>query len=176
MVDHGILLSKLEHYGVRGHHLAWLKTYLSNRRQYVHVNGADSDELFLSYSVPQGSILGPLLFILYINDMPEVSFLADYIFYADDANIIITADNVNEVKIKVNTVLQKIGNWVVKNGLKLNIKKTKYMVFTNRRNLDKDLNISLNNIKIERTERERFLGVIIDTNLSWTSHINILSS
>ena len=127
MVDHGILLSKLEHYGVRGHHLAWFKTYLCNRRQYVYLNGVDSDELTLAYSVPQGSILGPLLFILYINELPEVSILADYIFYADDANIIITADNVNDVKSKITEVLQKIDNWVVKNGLKLNIKKTKYI-------------------------------------------------
>ena len=123
MVDHGILLSKLEHYGVRGHHLAWFRTYLKNRCQYVHLNGVDSDELTLDYSVPQGYILGPLLFILYINDLPEVSNLAHYIFYADDANIIITADNENDVRHKVNEVLQRIDNWVARNGLKLNIKK-----------------------------------------------------
>ena len=121
MVDHGILLDKLEHYGVRGHILNWFRTYLTGRRQYVHVNGKNSEEMVLNYSVPQGSILGPLLFILYINDLPQVSKLAEYIFYADDANIIITADSYENLKNKVDSVLQKINAWVSINGLKLNI-------------------------------------------------------
>ena len=136
MVDHGILLNKLEHYGVRGHHLSWFRTYLMGRSQYVHVNGKNSGDMILNYSVPQGSILGPLLFILYINDLHQVSKLAEYIFYADDANIIITADSYEIFKKKVDTVLRKINTWVSSNGLKLNIKKTKYMVFTNRHNIN----------------------------------------
>ena len=176
MVDHGILLSKLEHYGVRGNILSWFRSYLINRRQYVHVNNHESAVQTLQYGVPQGSILGPLLFILYINDMPQVSKLANYIFYADDANIIITADNYDDLRSNVNTVLQKINNWVINNGLKLNINKTKYMMFTNRRNIANELNISLNGKKIEYTDRERFLGVILDSNLTWSSHINLLSS
>ena len=176
MVEHGILLSKLEHYGVRGHHLSWFRTYLTNRRQYVHVNNIDSSESLLVHGVPQGSILGPLLFVLYINDLPQINKIANYIFYADDANIIVTADNYLDLKLKLNTVLQQIDSWVLNNGLKLNVKKTNYMVFTNRHNVEKDLNISLNGIKIESTERERFLGVIMDTSMTWKLHINALTS
>ena len=176
MVDHGILLNKLEHYGIRQHHLSWFKTYLTDRRQYVHLNKHNSEQLTLKHSVPQGSILGPLLFIIYINDLPLVSKLASYIFYADDANIIVTANDITELTQKVKTVLQLIDSWVTGNGLKLNIKKTKYMVFTNRHNIDRDLNLTLNGTKIEYTERERFLGVIVDSNLSWAAHINLLSA
>ena len=176
MVDHDILLNKLEHYGVRGQNLSWFRTYLTGRSQYVHVNGRNSGDMVLNYSVPQGSILGPLLFILYINDLPQVCNLAEYIFYADDANIIITADSYDNLKTKVDTVLRKINDWVSSNGLKLNIKKTKYMIFTNRHNINSDLDIYLNGVKIEHTNHERFLGVMIDTNLSWNLHMNILAS
>ena len=176
MVDHGILLNKLEHYGVRQHHLSWFKTYLTNRQQYVQLNNQNSEQLTLKYSVPQGSILGPLLFIIYINDLPLVSKLASYIFYADDANIIVTANDITELANKINTVLQSINVWVTGNGLKLNLGKTKYMIFTNRHNVERDLNLTLNGTKIEYTEQARFLGVIVDNKLSWGAHINLLSA
>ena len=89
-VDHNILLAKLAHYGIRGPALGWLKSYLSDRKQYDSVNNSDSTMKKITYGVPQGSILGPLLFIIYINDIPEISSIAKFILYADDANIIVT--------------------------------------------------------------------------------------
>ena len=176
MVDHGILLHKLEHYGIRQHHLNWFRSYLTDRSQRVHINNHVSELSRLQYSVPQGSILGPVLFIIYINDLPLISKLAKYVFYADDANIIVTADDELELKHKINTILQALNSWVAGNGLKLNLQKTKYMIFTNRRKINREMDLFLNGVKIEYSECERFLGVMMDSNLSWTKHINLLSA
>ena len=138
--------------------LPWFKSYLTGRQQYVHVNNINSDKSNLKYSVPQGSILGPVLFILYINDLPNISNVAKYIFFADDANIIITGSSYLEIKEKVNSLLVSIDKWVTINGLKLNVKKTKFMVFSNKREIANDLDIRLNGAILERVESERFLG------------------
>ena len=174
MVDHDILLRKLEHYGIRGSYLDWFTSYLTNRQQFVFVNNHSSKKLSLKYSVPQGSILGPTLFLLYVNDLPEVSKLADFIFFADDANIIITADNYIDLSEKVNSVINLVQNWVKNNGLKLNITKTKYMIFTNKTN--QELIISLDGQRIIESDCERFLGVMVDSRLSWSHHINLLAT
>ena len=174
MVDHGILLSKLEHYGVRGVNLSWFRTYLTGRVQYTHVNNRDSDTCELQYGVPQGSVLGPTLFILYINDLPNVSKLADYIFFADDANLVVTANSSDELCSKVNILLDKVQNWVSDNGLKLNSGKTKYMIFSNK--ATEDINISIGGVRLKQSERERFLGVIIDSKLNWNEHVRQLTS
>ena len=177
MVDHEIMINKLEHYGVRGNLLSWFRSYLSNRQQYVHVNGVDSNMQPLKYGVPQGSILGPLLFIIYINDLPEISNLAKYIFFADDANILVTGQNLLDIRDKLNGVIAAIDIWVKCNGLKLNVKKTKYMVFSNKRDIDySSLQLLLNGKSLERSEKERFLGVIVDSNISWKTHISALKS
>ena len=175
MVDHDILLHKLEHYGIRGALLSWFKTYLIGREQYVYVNDTSSGKLKLNYSVPQGSILGPLLFIIYTNDLPGISDNASYIFYADDANVIVTGHNYVELQEKINTILNSIDNWVNLNGLKLNVKKTKYMIFSNRK-CNENLNIRLNGITIKRTKCERFLGVLLDDKLSFKQHIAKLAT
>ena len=143
----------------------------------MHVNGVDSNRQFLKYGVPQGSILGPLLFIIYINDLPEISNLAKYIFFADDANILVTGQNLPEISDKLNAVIAAIEKWVKCNGLKLNIKKTKYMIFSNKRDIDFSLlKLFLNGKSVERSDKERFLGVIVDSGLSWKTHISGLKS
>ena len=174
MVDHSILLCKLEHYGIRGISLDWFRSYLTNRSQYVYINNVNSDKLNLRHGVPQGSILGPLLFVVYINDIPQINSLAKFILYADDANIIITADSFEEIQSKIEILLENLQSWVYNNGLKLNIKKTKYMIITNRPKIDID--VKLNGTPIERSVCERFLGVLVDENLSWSDHIKSLAS
>ena len=91
LVEHPTLLRKLEHYGIRGQALNWFRSYLSDRKQFVSVGSSHSSTKPISFGVPQGSILGPLLFIIYINDLPQISELAKFIMYADDANILIIA-------------------------------------------------------------------------------------
>ena len=153
MVDHDILLSKLEHYGIRGLSLEWFKSYLIDRQQYVHVNGHNSAKSTLKYGVPQGSILGPLLFIVYINDLPHISSIVKFILYADDANIILTGYTYTEIQNKIEILLTELLSWVNNNGLKLNIEKNKYMIFSNKKK--QDLDIKLNGIKIERSSSEK---------------------
>ena len=123
MVEHPILLQKLEHYGIRGPALKWLESYLSNRKQFVSVNGAESSTLSIDFGVPQGSILGPLLFIIYINDIPNISEFAKFILYADDANIILTANTIEEINSQLEILIFNLQQWVASNGLALNLKK-----------------------------------------------------
>ena len=123
MVDHKILLHKLTHYGIRGVAHKWFDSYLKNRQQRVYVNNKYSDFKILTHGIPQGSILGPLLFIIYINDMPNIQKLVKFILYADDANIILTGANAHEIILKFNELSKQLTDWVASNGLLLNIKK-----------------------------------------------------
>jgi len=175
MVDHSILLHKLNHYGIRGVASNWIKSYLSNRKQFVHVNGSDSTHRDMSYGVPQGSILGPLLFVIYINDLPGINQLAKFILYADDANIIITGATTYEIEEQLEKLTGLLINWVNANGLLLNLKKTNFMLFS-RRNLQHNPSVTINNVKIDRVKEAKFLGVILNEKLSWLTHINALKS
>ena len=116
-VDHGILINKLEHYGVRGAASDWLKSYLSNRKQFVNIDGCSSELLDVSCGVPQGSILGPTLFILYINDICNVSNLVKFILFADDTNVFCAGDNKLELECMLNRELAKLCTWFAVNKL-----------------------------------------------------------
>ena len=177
MVNHDILLAKLNHYGIRGIANKWFKSYLSNREQYVCINGKSSSKQSLKYSVPQGSILGPLLFVIYINDMPNINNIAKFILYADDANIIISGNNISEISTKFCELSKALVDWVSQNELLINTKKTYYMIFTRSRNLNMEAFVpKIANIPIRRTTVARFLGVLIDDKLSWTEHIAAIKS
>ena len=168
MVDHVILLDKLQRYGVRGIAHKWLESYLSNRKQFVTINNSNSPIQKLDYGVPQGSILGPLLFIIYINDIHTINKEFHFILYADDANIIIVGDNISIIKAKVSALLIQLSTWVDENALKLNVKKTHYMIFSNLGTFN--LTLRLGTQIIEQSQEERFLGVIMDNNLTWKAH------
>ena len=175
MVEHETLLEKLSHYGIRGKAWQWVKSYLSDREQYVCLGGTESTRKSIRYGVPQGSILGPLFFIIYINDLPRISGLAKFILYADDANIIITGDNMTEIEEHLSRLIPGAVNWVNGNGLLLNLKKTNYMIFSKRRNLS-PIELKIINITIKRVNEKKFLGVIIDDKLTWKSHINAMKT
>ena len=128
-VNHNILLSKLEHYGVRGNALRWFKSYLSNRKQYVFYNGESSKLKEITCGVPQGSVLGPLLFLLYINDLPNITKVFQFFLFADDTNIYCDANTLDELQFLINKELKELQTWLIVNRLSLNIDKTNFVIF-----------------------------------------------
>ena len=173
VIEHTIMMKKLKHYGINGVALKWFESYLSGRQQFVTIEGTDSRPKDIQYGVPQGSILGPLLFIIYINDLPNISNLADFILYADDANIVITGYSEEEIQCKVDQLSLLLMKWVDSNGLALNLKKTHFMLFSNHRSsAHSNIQVSIGGVQINRVTEARFLGVIIDEKLTWSKHVN----
>ena len=127
-VDYSILLTKMEHYGVRGIALEWFKSYLNNRKQYVYINGETSQLKEISCGVPQGSVLGPLLFLIYINDLPNTSKVLHFFLFADDINIYYEAESPEKLGHVMNKELSELHKWLVVNRLSLNIDKTNFTV------------------------------------------------
>ena len=131
-VNHTILLSKLWHYGVRGQAHTWLTSYLANRTQFVCFNGANSSYDDITCGVPQGSILGPLLFLIYVNDMADVSDKLFTMLFADDTNTFLTGKNVDVLIKTMNEELKKLVDWMYSNKLSLNINKTHFLIFRSK--------------------------------------------
>ena len=173
-LNHSILIKKLEHYGIRGIPLEWFKNYLSERKQYVFLNDASSATQNVTCGVPQGSVLGPLLFIIYINDIIKCSDLLNFILFADDTNLFYSNENLIQMQNLVNNELSKLSEWFRANKLSLNAVKTHYMLFGNKpfpKTL-KQLNINLDGNIIEQVKSIKFLGVFFDEKLKWNVHVN----
>ena len=183
-LDHKILLSKLQYYGIHGIALNWFKNYLSNRKQYVEVNGYKSSLLPLTTGVPQGSILGPLLFLIYMNDIPNSSDLFNFLLFADDTslktfiNSKIPNFSINETSNQINIEIQKVHDWLAVNKLSLNVKKTKFMIFcTSNKNISQLIpSLKIGGKPIERVKDFDFLGLTINEKMSWKSHVNKISN
>ena len=176
-VDHQILLDKLDHYGVRGQTNDLFKSYLSNRKQFVKIGNSKSSHLPISCGVPQGSVLGPLLFLIYVNDIANHSPLGNIRLFADDTNIFVEHENLELVYENAKIVLEYLYQWFKDNKLTVNSKKSSFTIFTkshirNITNFPDSINI--NNERILISNSTKYLGVSIDQELSWKEHVQEL--
>ena len=158
----------------------WFKNYLQNRKQYLILNKYETSFGSVKCGVPQGSILGPLLFLIYVNDFCNASDILDPIMFADDTNLFLSHQNINILFNKFNEELQKIEIWFKANKLSLNGKKTKYALF-HKSSAKDDLPLKLPILKIsgKKIERETaiyFLVVMLDENITWEKHICTIES
>ncbi len=172
-VNHDILLTKLEHYGIRNNILNWFKSYLSDRKQYVFFNGVSSEVLNISCGVPQGSVLGPLLFLLYINDLPNISSKLQFFLFADDTNLYYESDDLIELEKTMNKELKLLSLWLNVNRLALNISKTNFIIFRGyRKPYAHNVTLLMNKKAIEQKSHVKYLGILIDEHLNWKEHIS----
>jgi len=174
-IDHKILLNKLEWYGIRGMALDWFRSYLSNRKQYVKYSQHKSDIYTIPCGVPQGSVLGPLLFIIYTNDLPNCLINSKAILFADDTTIYMSSNSITDLYIKSNYELECLTEWFRSNKLSLNISKTHYVLFElTPSQIPRDINIKINNQIIDKKTCVKFLGMYIDSKLDWHEHIKFI--
>ena len=171
-LDHEILLSKLDHYGIRGCWLSWFRSYLSNREQFVDMNGVRSEMKKITVGVPQGSILGPLLFLIYINDLPSALTKMIAIMFADDTNLVIRGKDLKELSKILNSELSSLSDYFCANKLKLNAGKTKLVCFRKKgSNFEpSDLSVTIDNQTLELGKNATFLGLTLDEHLTWEDH------
>ena len=177
-VNHDILLAKLELYGIKNTPLMLFKSYLSDRSQKCQVNGELSTLKYLKYGVPQSSILGPLLFLIYINDLPNCLQHSTARMFADDTNITVSGKSIKEAEVAINADLNNIREWLLSNRLSLNLVKTEYLLIGSRHNintLEEQPRVFIGDEPIKGVQVTKTLGVKIDQFLTWDSHIDQIS-
>ncbi len=183
VIDHGILLNKMKHYGIRGMVNDWFKDYLSNRKQYTEIDNVTSNMSLIKCGVPQGSILGPLLYLIYVNDIATCT-QHNIVSFADDTSLYLSHPNLQELYREANIAMSSLHTWFCANKLSLNANKTKYIVLraqTTPCNLN-GMDIYINGTKLQRVgmnmyeSSTKFLGVTIDEHLTWKYHLNLLNT
>ena len=175
-VHHNVVLDKLKHMGILGKELMWFESYLSGRSQYVDINGNLSEELIVSTGVPQGSLMGVLLFQIVINDLRNALKHTTGILYADDTTIFAIGNNPYCLEKKVEADLQSVSMWLSANYLSLNVTKTKYMIMKPDTLQSFPFELRVNGTKIEQTHCLKFLGMLIDDKCTWSKHCEHLIS
>ena len=184
-ISHDKLLQKLSNCGIRGSAHNLLNSYLSDRSQYTKFLDTSSDKTLVKFGVPQGSVLGPLLFLIYINDIVNCSIDGEFILYADDTNIFVAGNTKEEVFQKGNLIIQRVYNYMQGNLLHINLSKCLFMYFKpdlhsrstclRTQPFNHTLHLKLNGVKIKQVSSTKFLGVTIDENLTWNQHMDALS-
>ena len=177
-IDHTTLLVKLSRYGIRGVAGSLIESYLSIRTQFTEVLNEKSESLTIQYGVPQGSVLGPLLFLFYINDISRLSNLGIFVLFADDTNIFIDGATAEEAYNKGNVLLKCLYKYMVLNKLHVNMSKCCYIHFkphvTKLDEEDVNIKLEIDGFQIKQCTETRFLGVIIDDKLNWEAHVKFL--
>ena len=177
VVNHDLLIAKLRIYGCSPSSLIWFKSYLTDRRQCVNLAGTVSDTEVLSSGIPQGSILGPVFFLLFINDLP-LSWKSKNGLFADDATFYVSATTLTDVQLQLQQDLNSTATWTKEHGMVAHPDKTKYMIIGTGQKLsrcdDCTLTLFLDERKLEQTQEERLLGLDIDPTLSWSNHVTNL--
>ncbi len=172
-VDHNILKMKLRCLGFKPAAVSWFTSYLTNRTQCTKVNNKVSNCLSVSHGVPQGSILGPLLFVCYVNDMPKFIDHASTYLYADDTAVMVSDKHVPVIEQKLNSTIEQIYRWFCANKLKVNIKKTKSMLFRSpHRHKDENLLLFFDQEPVEQVPLFKYLGVLLDPHLNFAEHVD----
>ena len=174
-VDHGILIKKLEFYGIKNNTLRWFTSYLSDRKQICKVGMSVSNSENITTGVPQGSNLGPLLFLLYINDLPRCLDSSVPALFADDTNLTVSGVTATEIQDNLEIELNKVHMWLLANKLTLNAKKTEFMLIGSRQRLSQiiaDPILSIGSESIKRVSSTKTLGVTVDECITWKDHID----
>ena len=175
-VPYDDLICKLKRFGLEENSLAWLTSYLTNRTQAVCVEDELSSPMPVLSGVPQGSILGPVLFTLYINDLPSCIQFSNIMMYADDTVIYLSSTSTSDIELKLNLDLANLSQWLHYNKLVLNMKKTEFITFGTHQPLARQkcdgTDISLNGQPIKYTDTFKYLGVVLDDTLSFNDHVD----
>ena len=176
LVDHSILLKKLKHYKLSDNTLSWFASYLSSRKQKVSLNNITSDDEIITDGVPQGSILGPLLFLMFINDLPLYTDSANTDFYADDTTLYVCGKSLEIIERNLQIALDCLAKWCKCNGMLINTTKTKVILITTHQKrtslINGQLSLNLNDDRLNMITNDKVLGIVLDNNLTWSQHIN----
>ena len=175
-VSHSILISKLNRYGIRGMASSWFANYLINRKQRVRIENSFSELKTVSFGLPQGSSLSPILFLLYVNDLCTVSSKFSNFLFADDATFFLSDQNLGTLLNFINIELTKLANWTISNRLTINTRKTVAMIFSNRPYNASDAEISINSVRLNIVREHKFLGLMLDDRLHFKAHIKMVSA
>ena len=173
-VNHEILIHKLNYYGIRGTVNNWFSSYLSSRTQYVSILGYKSNTLDVNHGVPQGSVLGPLLFLLYINDLHKAINYSKVYHFADDTNLLNISDSPNQLQKQLNIDLKLLYKWLLANKISLNCAKTEFIIFHKPGHKPQyNFKIKMNGHRIRPSESIKYLAIYLDSTLHLVDKHNV---
>ena len=171
-IDHALLLKKLQSYGVKGNEFNWFTNYLTSRKQRVSLDGTYSDWANISKGVQQGSILGPLMFLVFVNDLPDMVDNCTVNLYADDTTIYYSNKDPKLVQSTINSDLESIVSWIEMNGLKMNVSKTQMMTLQRKSTKPAEaITVKIRGEEITHLKSIKYLGVVVDKDHNWKPHI-----